>query len=408
MAQEIHTLLSELRQKQELHLAALALFNPDQRNAAVVSKSGDAPSFHEIPVPAALEITVNQPHAIEVHDASSESRFSDLAQLMKAGGFHSFRIVPVSTQKYATGVLILGRNNSGGFAAEQVMLSDKAARQIALLLENSLVADLFLSDRARLKTLFDINTALASTFDIQEIFEKVSQTVGRIISRDYTCLAVYDKPADVLNIRFLDSENRPMSALSASAVPVSEYPAGIAHRQRAAMFFNHSDLQLFKSRYSQSLLAQGIRWLCHLPLISRNKSLGTLGLASLTGGAISEDDGVLLTQIASQMVLAVDNAHAHEEIARYQDRFSKEKRHWEDEISAQHNFGEVIGNSAVLCQALRQGEIAAPSDATGLILGETGTGKELIAAGGPPFELTPGGEFHQAELRRNSNRPARE
>jgi formate hydrogenlyase transcriptional activator len=298
---------------------------------------------------------------------------------MKAGGFHSFRIVPVSTQKYATGVLILGRNNSGGFAAEQVMLSDKAARQIALLLENSLVADLLLSDRARLKTLFDINTALASTFDIQEIFEKVSQTVGRIISRDYTCLAVYDKPADVLNIRFLDSENRPMSALSASAVPVSECPAGIAHRQRAAMFFNHSDLQLFKSRYSQSLLAQGIRWLCHLPLISRNKSLGTLGLASLTGGAISEDDVVLLTQIASQMALAVDNAHAHEEIARYQDRFSKEKRHWEDEISAQHNFGEVIGNSAVLCQALRQVEIAAPSDATVLILGETGTGKELIA-----------------------------
>jgi len=295
LAQEVNSLLSELRQKQELHLAALALFNPDQKNAAVVSKSGDAPSLHEIPVPAFLEMTVNQPRAIEVQDATGENRFADLAELMKASGFHSFRIVPVGTQKYATGVLILGRNNSGEFAAEQVMLSDKTARQIALLLENSLVADLLLRDRARLKTVFEINTALASTLDIQEIFEKISQTVGRVVSRDYTCLAVYDKPGDAMNIRFLDSENRPVSALSASAVPVSECPAGIAHRQRAAVFFNHSDLQLFNSSYSQNLLAQGIRWLCHLPLISRNKSLGTLGLASLTGDAIPEDDVALLT-----------------------------------------------------------------------------------------------------------------
>ena len=316
---------------------------------------------------------------IEVRDAASESTFRDLAQLMKTSGFHSFRIVPVGTQRHTHGALILARDKPGEFAAEQVVRSNETAQRVALMLENSLITDLLLNQRARLSTLFEVNTVLASAANIQEIIEQVSSTVRRVVTGDYTCLAVYDKPADAMNIRFLDSENRPIPSLSDNAVPIMECPAGITHRQSAAMSFNHSDLQLFNSQYSRSLLAQGIRSMCHLPLISRGKNLGTLGLASLTNDTFPEDDVVLLTQIASQVALAVDNARAHEEIARYKDRFSKEKRYWEDEISAQHNFGEVIGNSAALCQALRRVEVAAPSDATVLILGETGTGKELIA-----------------------------
>lgn len=68
---------------------------------------------------------------------------------------------------------------------------------------------------------------------------------------------------------------------------------------------------------------------------------------------------MLLTQIASQMALAVDNVRAHEEIARYKDRFSKEKRYLEDEISAQHNFGEVIGDSAAMPGASSGGDCRA-------------------------------------------------
>lgn len=104
-----------------------------------------------------------------------------------------------------------------------------------------------------------------------------------------------------------------------------------------------------------------------------------LGLASLRDGLPSEDDLVLLTQIAAQVAIAVDNARSHDEIAQLKDKLSKEKLYLEDEIRSQHNFGEVVGNSPALCHVLKQVEIAAPSDATVLALGETGTGKELIA-----------------------------
>ncbi len=51
----------------------------------------------------------------------------------------------------------------------------------------------------------------------------------------------------------------------------------------------------------------------------------------------------------------------------------------EEEIRTEHNFGEIIGTSAALTSVLKQVEIVATTDATVLIFGETGTGKELIA-----------------------------
>jgi formate hydrogenlyase transcriptional activator len=380
LAHEVNGLLSELRETELFQFAALALHNPDRKTVALLSQSGESRNLLGTPISSAfLALAIDLRQSIEVHDAAIESKFRDLAQSMKMNGIQSFRIVPVSTQRHTHGALILGRNQAGEFAAEHIIRSNETAQRVALMLENSLITDLLFSHQERLGTLFDVNTVLATTLNIREIFEQVSSTLRRLVPGEYTCLAVYNKPADAMNIHFLDSENRPIPSLSDNAVPATECPAGIAHRQDTVMLFNHSDLQLLNSQYSRNLLAQGIRSMCHLPLISRNKNLGTLGLASLTDDAIPEDDVMLLTQIASQVALAIDNARAHDEIARYKDRFSKEKRYLEDEISAQHNFGEVIGNSAALCQTLRQVEIAAPSDATVLVLGETGTGKELIA-----------------------------
>ncbi|MFN0100887.1 MAG: sigma 54-interacting transcriptional regulator [Bryobacteraceae bacterium] len=51
----------------------------------------------------------------------------------------------------------------------------------------------------------------------------------------------------------------------------------------------------------------------------------------------------------------------------------------DDLVEVTQNFDEMIGNSAALKRVMRQVEVVAPTDATVLILGETGTGKELIA-----------------------------
>src|SRR5262249_18681888 len=60
-------------------------------------------------------------------------------------------------------------------------------------------------------------------------------------------------------------------------------------------------------------------------------------------------------------------------------QLAKEKAYLEDEVRTEHNFGEIVGESAALRGVLKKVETVAPTDSTVLIFGETGTGKELVA-----------------------------
>ena len=68
-----------------------------------------------------------------------------------------------------------------------------------------------------------------------------------------------------------------------------------------------------------------------------------------------------------------------EELEKLKNRLEDENIYLQEEIRIDHNFGEIIGQSPSFVKVLGQVEQVASSDATVLILGETGTGKELIA-----------------------------
>jgi formate hydrogenlyase transcriptional activator len=107
--------------------------------------------------------------------------------------------------------------------------------------------------------------------------------------------------------------------------------------------------------------------------------LGILSLASFREDAFSPEDFPFLTQVASQVAIAIDNALAYSEISALKDKLSQEKLYLEDEIRSELNFEEIVGKSEALRRVLKEVETVAPTDSTVLIYGETGTGKELIA-----------------------------
>src|SRR5208283_4080729 len=61
------------------------------------------------------------------------------------------------------------------------------------------------------------------------------------------------------------------------------------------------------------------------------------------------------------------------------DQLLKEKVYLEEEVRTEHNFEDIVGESAALRRVLQEVETVAPTGSTVLIGGETGTGKELIA-----------------------------
>jgi formate hydrogenlyase transcriptional activator len=127
------------------------------------------------------------------------------------------------------------------------------------------------------------------------------------------------------------------------------------------------------------LAALGLNSLCSLPLLSRGRVLGVLGVGSSREGAFPEDDVSFLGQVANQIAIAVENASAYGEISQLKDRLAQENVYLESEIRNELLFEDIVGKSQALQHVLKEVETVAPADSTVLIYGETGTGKELIA-----------------------------
>jgi formate hydrogenlyase transcriptional activator len=113
--------------------------------------------------------------------------------------------------------------------------------------------------------------------------------------------------------------------------------------------------------------------------LNRGRVLGTLIVASEREAAFASKDVQLLGHVANQVAIALDNAEAFRQIAELKDRLAEEKLYLEEELRTEYNFDEIVGESPSLRRVLKELETVAPTDATVLILGETGTGKELIA-----------------------------
>jgi formate hydrogenlyase transcriptional activator len=139
------------------------------------------------------------------------------------------------------------------------------------------------------------------------------------------------------------------------------------------------DLASHSSSIATRVLGAGIRTVRCMPLLTSKGALGTLNVGSKKDQAFSAQDEEILNQIAAQLAIALDNARAYREIRVLKDRLAEEKLYLEDEIRTELHFEEIIGERPELKAVLSQAKTVAPSGSTVLVLGETGTGKELIA-----------------------------
>jgi transcriptional regulator with GAF, ATPase, and Fis domain len=124
---------------------------------------------------------------------------------------------------------------------------------------------------------------------------------------------------------------------------------------------------------------EGMESLCALPLVREGRSFGALFFMASKRDAYREIPRTLLERVGSAVAVAADNCFAYEELRKLRDRLATENVYLQEEIQQEHNFGEIVGRSRALQDVLGLVQTVAAADSTVLVLGETGTGKELIA-----------------------------
>jgi formate hydrogenlyase transcriptional activator len=319
-----------------------------------------------------------------IPDIQQEERWPSIMQLLVSNHIVTSCWLPLTTAQHPLGALVFGFGSPVDVQSQLDFMLQIAA-QVAVAVDNALnfekaenYQQQLARERDRLQVLLDINNALVSELDTRDLFRTITACLQRAVPHEYSSLALRVPDTGQLRVHALIFEGN-LGIQEGATAGIDETPAGKAVETRRAVVLDADGLRKFRAPVIQRLLDAGLRSICCLPLISRKNVLGTLNVGSTRPDAFTSADVDLLTQVAGQAAIAIENATAFQEIAALKDQLAEEKLYLEDEIRTERNFGEIIGDSPGFRRVLEQVETVAPTDASVLILGETGTGKELIA-----------------------------
>lgn len=227
--------------------------------------------------------------------------------------------------------------------------------------------------------LLEVTNVLMSNLEIRNLFVAIAASIRQVKPHFYSTLALHEPLSNLLRLHVLTAPNPVALAQNETTVAVETSPAGRAFTTGEPLVMNRMEAERFDPVVMQRLDEMGVKSGCWLPLSSRDRMLGALVVTSEHIDDFNEKDVRLLGQVANQVAVTLENALSFRQIADMKQRLTEEKLYLEEELRTEYNFEEIVGESQDLKRVLKQVETVAPTDATVLILGETGTGKELVA-----------------------------
>lgn len=360
-----------------------ALHDP-ARNLMVRQTLGESsmrpPEPEEVPVdgsPSGWVWRNQQP--LVIPDLTNNQGFLEFLRPLIQQGISCCCMLPLTTAHRRLGTLVLGSSRPGVFREKDVQLLQRVANLTALSIENALTRAALQIERERLQMLVEVNSALVSHQDPGQLFPAISEFIRGVIAHDYASIELYDEGARGLSNYAVALAKKNGSPVTGGITPLNQALAGQAFLERQIRIIGLAELLANHTPMAKTLLEHGIRVLCCIPLLTRKGPLGVMNLGSKDEKAFRPQDLTLLKQIAGQIATAVETTESYREIAQLKDRLWEERSYLQGEIRQQLGFEEIVGDSPALRRILEQAKTVATSNATVLILGETGTGKELIA-----------------------------
>src|SRR6201984_1757505 len=236
----------------------------------------------------------------------------------------------------------------------------------------------FRHQEERLELLLNLPTKSTSSLDLRKVLRAIAANIREVIHADAVVVSLPDAASGKSRVIAVDFPHGTGAVKEEVTVTLSPANKKVIDTLKPVVICTPKRKELTAEAY-EIVAAEGIKAICLIPLVTRGRVLGTLSISRTTETPFVPEDVDFLSRASGQIAIAIENALAYREISELKDKLAREKLYLEEEFRSEMGFEQIVGNSKALKHVLQQVETVAPSDSTILFLGETGTGKELIA-----------------------------
>jgi formate hydrogenlyase transcriptional activator len=311
-------------------------------------------------------------------DWDTEERYPRFKEWAKKIGLGSGVRIPLTTPHRRLGVFGINRDTVKPFSGEEISFLGLIGHVVAFALDDGLNLRCAQQQNERLKLLLNLTNRITSNLQPRELLREIAASIREVMHCDVVAVSLLDSKSGKSRLYALDFPQG-KGFIREEHVHIITGPAKRVLETLKPVIVERFDPADILPEIYEEVLAEGLKGSCLIPLVNRGRALGILSIARKSEANFTPEDVEFLAQAAGQIAIAIENALAYHEISELKDKLAQEKLYLEEEIRSEMNFENIIGNSPALKHVLELVETVAPIDSTVLLLGETGTGKELIA-----------------------------
>ena len=327
------------------------------------------------------------------YDAPSlQKDFPGIAGLQQYSQLHDCYHLPLNTPNNFLGAIQFIRTDKEQFNDDAIQFFDALAPVLTSTIANRLQIIALGQENTRLQQerdhlsiLVDVTNTAISTLEMQPMVAEVAKEIYRYFGICYTGLILPPSASMDNSIRLFNVLHTPNKNFENSAKIHKIENTVLEQALKSKQPVIIKDQHLIVAQLSEqmhllpAITKNNLQSVCFLPLYFGRHAYGVLAMAHDKADIFSDYNVSLLKQIADRVAIAVQNVLNYEQLTAQKEELKHENLYLTEQMQTTDPFGEIIGSSDRIRKVLAQIEMVANSDSTVLILGETGTGKELFA-----------------------------